>query len=425
MNNVWAARFAGSPVMVGADRADWLGKHLDGTAAAMQKLETRMDVEAPVMQDDYWPSADSWLSMVKPYSVKDGTLYIPVRGMLLHDFDYQLFDWATGYTYVQKAYERGMGDLAVKRIALVINSGGGEVAGNFDLVDFMYGFRGTKPVQAFVNEAAYSAAYSIASVADRITMTRTGGVGSIGVVTAHMDVSRMMEERGVKVTFIHAGEHKVDGNAYEALSPEVKNRMQTRIDGLYDIFVATVSRNLGLDEQAIRDTEALTYSADDAISIGLAHDVRAFDDAVAAFSGGLDTDAGEETMTKETQPVEATQAQLDAARAEGRAEGATAERARINGILGCDQATNRREVAFHLAMNTNQTVEEAQGILAVTPEQKPAAATVEGNAFERAMEQGNPNITAEGGQQEETQNANPLDTALADYRAATGYKKED
>lgn len=427
MSNIWATRIANQPVMVGRADADWLKQHIEGAAVASAQLDTRMNTEAPVMQDGFWPSADSWLSYFRPYNVVGGTLFVPVKGMLVHDYGFALGDWLTGYTYIAKAFERGMSDPDVKRVAMVISSGGGEVAGNFDLVDKLFSYRGQKPIQAFVNEAAYSAAYSLASVADTVSMTRTAGVGSIGVVTAHVDMSAAAEKSGVKVTFIHAGAHKVDGNAYTALPEDVKKRMQARIDSMYDIFVSTVARNRGLDEKAVRDTEALTYSASDALTVGLADEVLAFDEAVAAFSGVLTTDPASTGDNSEEDNM-FSQEDLDNARAEGtatgKAEGATAERARIKGILTADAAANRRDVAFHLALNTNQTVEEATGLLAITPEQAAAPATTEqaSNAFEQAMAQGNPNIQP-GGDDTDTVNAQTdEEKTLAEFRQVMGKK---
>lgn len=416
MSNLLASRFANSPVMVGRDRAAWLSDCLAHVSVEMSRVRER-ELAGPV-DDDFWPEQDSWRAAYRPYVVKDGTLMIPVKGVLLHDFGYQFGDWATGYTYIQKAYERGMSDLAVQRIALIVNSGGGEVAGNFDLVDKMFSMRGTKPVQAFVNEHSYSAAFSISSVADKIVIARTGGAGSVGVVTSHVDYSKAMEENGIKVTFIYAGDHKVDGNPYEPLPEDVKNRMQARIDGLYDIFVSTVARNLGIGEDAVRNTQALTFSAEEAVSIGFAHEIRAFDEALAAFSGGRSKTVGEMKMSQETQTQEAMQAGLDAARAEGRKEGASAERQRIQGILACDESKNRRELAFHISMNTDLSVEAAQAILAASPEVKEAAQATPGADFAAAMSKDNPELGAEGEKAEEADAGKQL---IADYKAFTGF----
>jgi len=279
--------------------------------------------------------------------------------------------------------------------------------------------RGQKPIVALVNEHAYSAAFAWASVADKIVITRTGGVGSVGVITSHTDWSEYDKRVGMKVTLVYAGEHKADGNSYEPLPEGVKNRMQARVNGLYDIFVSTVARNLALDEQVVRGTEALTYSAEEAVELGFAHEVRAFDEALAAFSSGLYPTAGEENMSEQT--PEAIQAGLDAARAEGQKEGALAERARILGITGSEEAKSRPALAFHLSMNTDQSVESARSILAASAEetakdeQPPKA---EGNAFAEAMKKDNPDLGADGGGDT---NLDAAQVLVRDYKAATGF----
>lgn len=422
MSNLVASRFANSPVMVGLDRGQWLSECLMNVTGQVEQIEARQAESAAVMYDDFWPSSDSWMARYRPYEVVNNTLLIPIKGVLLHDFGYQLCDWATGYIYIQKAFERGMADPAVQRIAMVINSGGGEVAGCFDAVDRVYAMRGQKPVVALVNEHAYSAAFAWASVADQIIMPRTGGVGSVGVVTSHWNMEKALADNGYEITLIFAGDHKVDGNPYERLPEAVKNRMQARIDGLYDIFVSTTARNLSLDEQAVRDTQALTYSADQAVAVGFAHEVRAFDEALAAFSGGLDSTAGDEQMSQETQnqPAEqATQAALDAARAEGRTEGAQTERERIQGILASDEAKTRPALANHLALNTSMSAADAKGILAASQEEaKPEqAATTPGADFAAAMSKDNPELAPESA----THEPGSSEETLAMFRQVTGF----
>lgn len=429
MNNLLASRFANTPVLAADGMAEWFSECLAQASAELSSIRDREAAEGETMSSDsFWPEADSWRAYFRPYNVENGTLSIPIKGILLHDFGYQFGSYATGYVYIRKALERGLSDPAVQRIAMLISSGGGEVAGNFDLVDAIYARRGEKPITAFVDEHAYSAAYSLASVADKIIMPRTGGVGSVGVVTAHVDYSENLKEAGVKIQFIHAGEHKVDGNPYEPLPEEVKNRMQARIDGLYDIFTATVARNLGVDEQVVRDTEALTYDADEATSLGLAHEIRPIDEALAAFNSGLTATKGDIIMSeKEQQKTSAfTQADIDAARAEGRKEGASAERQRIQGILGCEEATARRELSFHLSMNTELSVDDAKGILAATPAAKEApaaaAASAPGADFQAAMQHDNPDVGGEGGEGP-GEELSAGDQLIRDYQNATGSTK--
>lgn len=292
MANRYLARFAGAPALV--------APHMHGRfEASLAALAERFDAELATQQgegDEFWTELGSYASRrLRPYTVRNGILELPVRGVLLHGFPYQYLDLATGYEYIGKAFERGLADENVKGIALVIDSPGGMVSGNFDLVDRLFAARGTKPVRAYASEYAFSAAYSIASAADSITLPRTGEVGSIGVVTTHLDVSKAYEEIGFKVTFIFAGKHKVDGNAYEPLPDGVKADIQADIDYLYGIFVDTVARNRGLEANAVRATEADTFRADEALEAGLADFVGPLDNALADFAADLtNPDTGDE-----------------------------------------------------------------------------------------------------------------------------------
>ena len=368
-------------------------------------------------QDDFWFRDDDWRARYRPYNVKAGILTIPVKGVLLHDFGWQFSSYATGYDYILKAFERGQADPQVRGIAFLIHSPGGDVAGCFDAVDKMFAAKGSKPVRAFAHEYAYSAAYAIASLADKIVVSRTGGVGSIGVVTSHVDYSKALEEGGIKITFIQFGAHKTDGNPYEPLGDDARARIQARIDALGEVFVATVARNRKLDANVVRATEALTYTASEAISNGLADAVGPLDDAVAAFAADLETTAhhqGDEQMTKENSAAP-DQAAIDTARAAAHAEGVKAgaaqERARISAILDSDAAKTRPAAARMLAFDTDKDAESAAASLAKLPEEAAAAPGRQGMgaSFKALVEDGAPGLNADaGGQAGETRAARTL-----------------
>ena len=418
MNNPLLATFENQPALLTTGMETRFEAFLDRAVTTLDAIEANT---APVvMQDDFWPAADSWLASYRPYVVKGGILMIPVKGVLLNDFGYAAGNWATGYTYIAKALDRGLADREVKGIAFVIDSGGGAVAGNFDLVDRIYGARGQKPIRAFASEHAYSAAYSIASAADSITVSRTGGVGSIGVVTAHFDASKAMENDGYKITFIHFGKHKVDGNAYEPLPKEVKDRIQARIDVLGEVFVSTVARNRSMDAQAVRDTEALTFTADEAVSNKLADSIGSLEDAIVAFATDL-SNSEDENMTTKTEAAAVDQAALDTARSEGKAEGhkdgvkagVAQERTRITDIVTSEAGAKRPKAAMKMALNEKFAALDAEAcseLLADLPEEKPEAAAVvppkgkEGAAadFTEAMDKADqPNLGAPGAKEQD------------------------
>lgn len=405
--NPYLARFADAPALVSPDRRDEFEACLSAVSGDAA-LRTAMAEQAVAGGDPFWDVAQYY----RPYVVVDGILQIPVRGVLLNDFPYQFGSWATGYGYISKALERGLGDADVKGIALVINSPGGEVAGNFDLVDSIFAARAVKPIRAFAAEAAYSAAYSIASAAQSISLPRTGGVGSIGVVTSHLDISKAYDEIGFKVTFIFAGAHKVDGNAYEPLPPAVKARIQERIDALYQVFVSTVARNRGLDEQAVRDTEALTFMASEALSNGLADAIGSLDSSLAAFAADvLNPDEGDETMSDTKPAMTVASAKADypdvanaliaegrtAAEADGKAattkavaDAVAAERARAAGLddLATKMGGNAEAMTIVSAAKADGSSVEATAVKLIQSGAAGKAATVQGLAQDDASAAG-------------------------------------
>ena len=191
----------------------------------------------------------------------------------------------TGYNGIRQALLSAIADPQVQRIALDINSGGGEVAGCFDLVDTIFELRGEKPIAAILTESAYSAAYAIASAADTIYVPRTGGTGSIGVICMHVDLSEALTKAGLKVTFItnEGADRKTDGHSEIPLSKEALAAFQSEIDEMGALFQETVARNRGLAASAVRDMRAGTFMGSAGITAGLANAVRAPDAAFADF----------------------------------------------------------------------------------------------------------------------------------------------
>ncbi len=177
-------------------------------------------------------------------------------------------------------------DSGVRAILLDIDSPGGETAGCFDLVDYIYSVRGIKPVYAVANDIALSAAYAIASSASRIFLNRTGAVGSIGVYALHVDQSGFDETIGAKYSYVFAGAKKVDGNAHEPLSDRARADIQDEVDREYGIFTETVARNRKASVKDIVATQASVVWAENALPL-LADQVGTFDEAMGALQQSL------------------------------------------------------------------------------------------------------------------------------------------
>ncbi len=190
----------------------------------------------------------------------------------------------TSYAAISAQINAAINDPNVDAVLLDIDSPGGEAGGAFDLADEIVSARSTKPIWAVANDDAFSAAYAIACSAERIYLTRTGGVGSIGVIALHVDQTQRDALDGYRYTAIYAGDRKNDLSPHLPLSNEASTALQTEVDRLYEMFVSTVATNRGLDAQAVRDTQAGLFYAGDAIEAGFADAIGTADDALRALA---------------------------------------------------------------------------------------------------------------------------------------------
>ncbi len=219
----------------------------------------------------------------QPYALVDGIAVIEIAGTLVHRGAWiGQSSGLTSYEGIAAQLRAALANPGVRGIALDIDSFGGEVAGAFDLADRIRAARAQKPVQAFVAEHALSAGYVLASQADRIILPRTGAVGSVGVVALHTDMSGALDQKGIAVTLIHAGAHKVDANPYQPLPEAVHDQMQRELEVVRFLFAETVAAGRGdrLTQAAALATEAAVFRGGDAIAAGLADELA---DPVTAF----------------------------------------------------------------------------------------------------------------------------------------------
>lgn len=365
----------------------------------------------------------------KPFAFAAGVAIIPVNGSLINRFGGS-WGYVTGYNFIRSQLNAAMADDDVKGIMLDLNSYGGEVAGCFELCADIRAARETKTIVAMVDSNAYSAGYAIASSASKIVVTPSGGVGSVGVVAAHMDMSQMLDKWGIKVTLIYEAEHKVDGNPYEPLPDEVKADIKKGIHKSYESFVSLVATNRGMDPQKVRDTKSRTYRADDALALGLIDAIASPIEAASAFLDELSGSTsqlrqGASMSTATTEPGAQNTTQAKTAE-QAASEARIAERARVAGITGCDEAKGREALANHFAMNTDMSVADAKAALAVAPKAEAAPPKATGNTFEQFMNgDKHPKVGADADHAAEGSGvANPVAAILQAQSQATGIKLE-
>lgn len=370
----------------------------------------RADTEMAISQFDPGMSGGS-----APYQMLAGGIaVVPVHGYLAHRVGFHIPGYMTGYDYITALVDHAANDSKVKGVMLDVNSGGGEVAGAFDAAGAISKLAANKPVWAIVDNTAYSAAYLLSSAANKVTLPQAGGAGSIGVVTMHVDKSKLLEDNGFKVTMLYAGKSKVDGNPYEPLSDGARSRIENKLQASYNLFVDTVSSNRGMDSADVKATEAATFQGADAQTAGLVDAVMSPKEALAAFQAELAVRPSKRGNAMSIENEQAAPATLNAADTEKN------ERARISGIMKCEESEGRRELAEHLAFNTDMSVEAAKAILGAAPK-KEAAPAASASPFDAAMTAtGNPDVGASA--ESNVPEVSDADRIVAAYSKATGQK---
>lgn len=228
-------------------------------------------------------AADLWAARGASRSAGEVAV-IPVMGLIT-----QRDPWfGTPIESVRSQFRAKLADSGTKAIVLEFDSPGGEVFGVDEFATEIRQSRGVKPIVAHANPMAASAAYYLASQADELVVTPSGEVGSVGVYGMHVDASRAIDQMGLTVTLISAGEGKVDGNMFEPLADEVRAEIQADVDRHYGMFVSAVAkgrRHAGVTPEKIRsEWKAKMYGARQAVELGLADSAGTLDDAVRRAS---------------------------------------------------------------------------------------------------------------------------------------------
>jgi len=339
------------------------------------------------------PEAFLWLLTAEEdegdLEVRDGVAIIPVQGFLTA-WSYWRGDRAS-YQWIGDAVSESVRRADVRAVVLDVDSAGGQVKGCDEVAAAIYEARRDLPITAVVRGEASSAAYWIASAAERVVSGRSSLMGSIGVVMTFLDFSKRDEAIGIEEIEVVSSQ-----SPYKRPDPkdgEGRARIQTTVDELAAIFVADVARNRGVSIETVAQDfgEGWVLVGDAAVAAGMADETGTFDEVVERFAndgsgatqrrgtqGGnpmktvnvsaitvdwlaenlpdmvqsiRDEGAAAERKGHDEALAKARDEGMQAGRDEGRAEGATAEQDRCKGIDEALAGTGFESLAADLKAN--------------------------------------------------------------------------
>lgn len=223
---------------------------------------------------------------VRTFDFIENVAVIAVEGTLVHKGSWiGASSGETSYEGLYAQIDRARLDHKVKGAVFEVDSFGGMVNGAHEAADKIFELSRVKPTMSILTDNAFSAGYLLASQARQIIVPEAGGAGSIGVVMLHADFSGNLEQNGIRVTLIHSGQHKVDGNPYEPLPEDVRLKWSAQSDRFRDRFAGTVGRARGkrLTKAAALKTEAEAFDAPEALKAGLVDAIGNPHEAFQAF----------------------------------------------------------------------------------------------------------------------------------------------
>lgn len=172
---------------------------------------------------------------------------------------------------------------SIKAIILRIDSPGGAVAPAQELYTQIAKIKKKKPVVASMQTVAASAAYYIASAADRVVCSKGTITGSIGVIMIVPNIKEVTEKIGFKVNVIKAGKFKDIGSMIRPMTDPEREYLETFAKEVHDQFIDDVAKARAgkiKREKLLEIADGRFFTGEKALELGLVDSLGNFYDAV-------------------------------------------------------------------------------------------------------------------------------------------------
>ena len=219
-----------------------------------------------------------------PYREENNVAIVDICGPLT-----QHAEWFWDNYDSIKARAKAAIESSCTAVVLNINSPGGDVQGCFETAREIKALAATakKPLYAFVDGMAASAAYALACSASTIVVPVSGVCGSVGVISTLFDTTALDRAQGLAFRIITSGARKADGHPHVAISDGAEAETQRHTDELAELFFTWVAeQRAGLTVESVRGLEARVFYGESAKSAGLADAVMTKTDLLAMVASG-------------------------------------------------------------------------------------------------------------------------------------------
>jgi signal peptide peptidase SppA len=255
-----------------------------GSEQSLEDYRTFLAESSALIASGYQPAEDEGnTGLPRLLDIQGNLGIVSIQGPLISGEDHWVHEMygVTSYGAIRDAVVAAADSPEVKQIVLDINSGGGAVNGVSDAGNIIAKINAeVKPVTTYSGGTMASAAYWLGSNAGEVYASDLSTVGSIGVLTAHKDISKALAADGVKVTVLRAGKYKALSNPYEPLSAEAEAQIQSQLDDAYKVFVGHVAqaRGVSYDFADKNMAQGREFFGEKAKEAGLVDGILSFDE---------------------------------------------------------------------------------------------------------------------------------------------------
>lgn len=174
------------------------------------------------------------------------------------------------YQRIQSEFD-AMVEAGAKTVVFDFDTPGGQAYGCMETGKYLRDKADANDIKliGYADGDACSAGYGLLSSMHEKIANPDASVGSIGVMVHLVNASKARKAMGLEDVYIYAGKNKIPFDDEGNIKQEYKDKLQARVEKTYTSFVNHVHEMTGLSVEAIRDTNAEVFDAEEALNLGL------------------------------------------------------------------------------------------------------------------------------------------------------------
>lgn len=215
---------------------------------------------------------------------------VPVYGPLM-----SRYSWAyCSYEEIVRDLRLAASSPGIEAIMMDIDSPGGRVSAVDTVPAEVARIREAIPVHAHIRGLGASAAFWIASSAERVTAERTSLVGSVGALIHYVDMEGILTRLGAKAVSVIA--EQSPNKRLDPASDEGRAELQAIVDDGAEMFIEALAENRGVSREEVLDRygQGLVFTAREALTRGMIDAIEPIETVLAGLVArpGTSTGAG-------------------------------------------------------------------------------------------------------------------------------------